>query len=52
MNWFKYYLKALLIAIWKVGGPILTPNEINIQTKAPQFVTKVVLYLSSGAIKI
>jgi hypothetical protein len=45
-------MKALLIAFWNVGGPFLTPNGITIQTKAPQFVTKVVLYLSLGAIKI
>jgi len=52
INWSKYSLKVLLITIWKVGGPFLTPNEINIQTKAPQFVAKVALYLSSWAIKI
>jgi hypothetical protein len=52
MNWFKYYLKALLIVLWKVGGPFFTLNGTTIQTKAPQFVTKVVLYLSSRDIKI
>jgi len=45
-------LKALLTAFWKVGGPFLTLNGITIQTKAPQFVTKIVLYLSLGAIEI
>jgi hypothetical protein len=42
----------MLTTSLKVGGPFLTPNGITIQTKAPQFVTKVVLYLSLGAIKI
>jgi len=42
MNWSKYYLKALLIIFWEVGGPFLTPNGITIQTKAPQSITKFV----------
>jgi hypothetical protein len=45
-------MKVLLIVFWKVGGPFFTPNGITIQTKAPQSVTKVVLYLSLGAIEI
>jgi hypothetical protein len=45
-------MMVILIALWKVGGPFLTPNGITIQTKAPQFVTKVVLYLSLRAKKI
>jgi hypothetical protein len=52
MNWSKYSLKALLTILWNVGGPFLTPNGITIQTKTPQFVTKVILYLFSGAIEI
>jgi len=52
MNWSKYSLKVLLIALWKVDGPFLTPNGITIQTKAPQTLTKVVLYLSSTTIEI
>ncbi len=52
MNWFKYSLKVLVIVHWNVGGPFLTPNGITIQTKDPKFVTKVVLYLSLGAIEI
>jgi hypothetical protein len=52
MNWSKYFLKALLIALWKVDCPFFIPNGITIQTKVPEFVTKVVLYLSSGAIEI
>jgi hypothetical protein len=35
INWSKYSSKVLLIALWKVGGPILTPSGITIQTKAP-----------------
>jgi hypothetical protein len=46
------YLKVMLTFIWNVGGPFLTPNGITIQTKAPQFITKVVLYISSRAIEI
>jgi hypothetical protein len=45
-------MKVLLTIFWKVGGPFLTPNGITIQTKAPQSVTKVVLYLSLGDVKI
>jgi hypothetical protein len=45
-------LKDLLTALWKVGGPFLTPNGITIQTKAPQYVIKIILYLSSGVIEI
>ncbi len=30
MNCFKYYLKVLLIAFWKIGGPFFTPNGIAI----------------------
>jgi hypothetical protein len=45
-------LKPLLITLWKVGGPFLTPNGIMIQTKAPQSVPKVVLYLSDGILYI
>jgi hypothetical protein len=52
MNWFKYSLKALLTTFWKVGGPFLTLNGITIQIKAPQSVTKELLYLPSRAIKI
>jgi len=52
MNWSKYSLKALLTIFWNVGGLFLTPNGITIQTKAPQFVTKVILYLFLGVIKI
>jgi hypothetical protein len=52
MNSYKYFLKTLLTAIWKVGGPFLTPNGIIVQKKVPQFVTKVVLYLSLRVIKI
>jgi hypothetical protein len=52
MNWSKYSLKALLTTLWKVGGPFLTPNGITIHIKAPYFITKVVFYLSSRAIKI
>jgi hypothetical protein len=52
MNQSKYFLKALLIVFKKVGGPFWTPNDITIQTKTPQFVTKVVLYLYLKAIKI
>jgi len=40
MKWSKYYLKALLIIFWEVGGPFLTRNGITIQTKAPQSITK------------
>jgi hypothetical protein len=52
INWSKYSLKALLTVFWNVGGTFFTPNGITIQTKALQFVTKVVLYLSLGAIEI
>ncbi len=52
MNWSKYSLKALLTTLWKIGGPFFTPNGITIQTKAPQSITKVVLYLSLGVVKI
>jgi hypothetical protein len=45
-------MKALLIVIWNVGGPFLTPNGITIQTKAPQFVTKVFLHLFLSIIEI
>jgi len=41
MNWSKYFLKALLIALWNVGGPY----GITIQTKAPQSIAKVSIYL-------
>jgi hypothetical protein len=34
INWSKYSLKVLLITLWKVGGPFLTPNGITIQTKS------------------
>jgi hypothetical protein len=34
-NWSKYFLKAMLIVLWNVGGAFLTPNGITIQTKAP-----------------
>jgi hypothetical protein len=44
MNWSKYFLKALLITLWNVGGPFFTPNGITIQTKAPHSITKVVLH--------
>jgi hypothetical protein len=52
MNSSKYSLKVLPTIIWNVGGPFLTPNAITIQIKAPQFVTKNVLYISSRAIQI
>jgi hypothetical protein len=52
MSWFKFSLKVLLTALWKVSGPFLAPNNITIQTKIPQSITKIILYLSSGAIKI
>jgi hypothetical protein len=52
MTWSKYVLKALLTILKKVGGLILTPNGITIQTKATQSITKVILYLSLRAIKI
>jgi hypothetical protein len=52
INWSKYFLKALLTTLWKVSGPFLTPNGITIQTKAPQSITKIILYLSSWAIEI
>jgi hypothetical protein len=42
----------MLTTIWNVGGPFFTSNGITIQTKAPQSVTKVVLYLFSSVIKI
>jgi len=45
-------LKVLLTALWNVGGPFSTPNGTTIQTKAPQSITKVILYLSLGAIEI
>jgi hypothetical protein len=45
-------LKVLLTIFSKVGGPFLTPNGITIPTKAPQYVTKAILYLSLGAIEI
>jgi hypothetical protein len=45
-------LKVLLTILWKVGGPFLTPNGITIQTKVPQYVIKVILYLSLGAKEI
>jgi hypothetical protein len=35
MNWLKYFLKVLVIVLWKVGGPFLTPNGITIETKIP-----------------
>jgi hypothetical protein len=35
IKWSKFFLKILLIALWKVGGAILTPIGITIQTKAP-----------------
>jgi hypothetical protein len=35
-----------------VGGPFLKPNGITIQTKAPQSITKVILYLCLRAIEI
>jgi hypothetical protein len=44
-------LKALLTTFWKVGDPFLTPNGITIQTKAPYYVTKDILYLSLGVTK-
>jgi len=52
INWSIYFLKALLTILWKVGGPFLTPNSITIQTKVPQYVIKVILYLSLGVIEI
>jgi hypothetical protein len=52
MNWSKYYLKVLLTTFWKVGDPFLPPNGITIQTKTPQSITKIVLYISLGVIKI
>jgi hypothetical protein len=52
MNWSKYFLKALLTSIWNVDGPFFTPNGITTQTKAPHFLTKVVLYLFLGAMEI
>ncbi len=45
-------MKALLIVFWKVGGPFWTPNGITIQTKAPQYVIKIVWYVSLGALEI
>jgi hypothetical protein len=45
-------MEALLTIFWKVGGPFLTLNGITIQTQGPQFITKVILYLSLRAIKI
>jgi len=45
-------MKALLIVFWKVGGPFWTPNGITIQTIAPQYVIKIVWYVSLGAIEI
>jgi hypothetical protein len=41
-----------LTALWKVGGPFLAPNGITIQTKAPQYVIKIILYLFSRVIEI
>jgi hypothetical protein len=35
-----------------VGDPFFTPNGIITHTKAPQFITKMVLCWSSGAIDI
>jgi hypothetical protein len=52
MNWSKYFLKALLTILWKVGGPFFTPNGVTIQTKASQSTTKVILYLSLRAVEI
>jgi hypothetical protein len=52
MNFSKIFLKVMLIILWKVGGPFFTPNGITIYTKAPQYITKVVLYMFLGAIEI
>jgi len=47
----KYFLNALVTALWYVEGPFLTPNKITFHIKAPQSVTNVVLYLSFGVIE-
>jgi hypothetical protein len=53
MNWSKILSKGFanyfLESRWLI---FLTPNGITIQTKAPQSYTKIILYLSLGAIEI
>jgi hypothetical protein len=46
------YKPKVRVATGKLVGHFFTPNGITIQPKAPQSITKVVLYLSLGSIKI
>ncbi len=48
----KNFLNVLVTVFYYVGGPFLTPNKITFHIKAPQSITNVVLYLSSGTINI
>jgi len=48
----KYFLNVLVTTLWYVGGSFFTLNNITFHIKAPQFITNIVLYLSSRTIEI
>jgi hypothetical protein len=45
-------MESLVIAFSKIGGPFFTPKGIITHIKAPQSITKAILYWSSNAMEI